>query len=375
MSRQTEAVTFMRRALRLARQAYGRTSPNPLVGAVLVKAGRIIGQGWHHQAGEPHAEIEALNDAAARGHKPAGATLYVTLEPCSTSGRTPPCTDALCAARIRRIVAGATDPNPAHAGRGFAILARAGIEVTRGILAEEATVMNEPFNHWIVTHRPFVQLKTAMTLDGRIATARGESQWITGEKARACGMRLRQGADAILVGVNTVLADNPRLSFRPVGTQARPLAPPRLRRIILDSKGRTPLSAQVVTDSLAQLTTIVLTSAAPAKSRRALERHVQVWVSPIHQGRINLHWLLDRLGSENVTHLLIEGGGEINASFLMQRLVQRITFFYAPKILGGNEACRAVAGRGIARLRDVLQLRNPVSRKIGEDWMLTARVD
>src|SRR6266849_5832946 len=176
-------VQLMRLALRLARRGYGTTSPNPMVGAVLVKAGKIIGRGWHHRAGGPHAEIEALRDAERRGYSPKGATLYVTLEPCSTHGRTPPCTDAIKAAGIKQVVVAATDPNPAHAGRGFRLLRRAGIEVVNGLLAGEAARLNEGFNHWIVHHTPFVMVKAAMTIDGKIAAASGESRWITGRKA------------------------------------------------------------------------------------------------------------------------------------------------------------------------------------------------
>ena len=212
---------FMRRALRLARQGYGTTSPNPMVGAVLVKGGRIIGRGWHRRAGAPHAEIEALRDAQKRGHKAKGATLYVTLEPCCTQGRTPPCTDAIVAAGIRRVVVGAVDPNPRHRGRAFKILRRAGTAVTQGVMAEECARLNEAFNHWIVHRTPFVTVKAGMTLDGKIATAAGESRWITGEKARAYGMKLRQGADAILVGINTVLADDPSLTVRMQNAECR----------------------------------------------------------------------------------------------------------------------------------------------------------
>src|ERR1041385_7435431 len=205
----------MRLALRLARRGCGTSSPNPMVGAVLLKQGVIIGRGWHRRAGGPHAEIEALRDAERKGRSPKGATLYVTLEPCSTHGRTPPCTDAIVAAGIKRVVVGATDPNPPHAGRAFRLLKRAGIGVTPGVHAEECARLNEAFNHWIVRRTPFVTVKAAMTLDGKIATANGESKWITGEQARACGMKLRQGADAILVGINTLLADDPSLTVRP----------------------------------------------------------------------------------------------------------------------------------------------------------------
>src|SRR5258708_28374850 len=201
----------MRVAVRLARRGRGTTSPSRRVGAVLVKRGKIIGRGWHHRAGGPHAEIEAFRDALGRGNDPKGSTLYVTLEPCSTHGRTPPCTDAIKAAGIKRVVVAATDPNPAHSGRGFQLLKRAGIKIVHGILADEANALNEAFNHWIVHRTPFVTVKAAMTLDGKIATAAGESKWITGPTARARGMQLRYEADAILTGFDTVLADDPNL--------------------------------------------------------------------------------------------------------------------------------------------------------------------
>jgi len=362
----------MRLALRLARRGQGRTSPNPMVGAILVRKGAIIGQGWHHGAGQPHAEIEALREADAKGHPVAGATLYVTLEPCCTHGRTPPCTDAIVAARIRRVVAGATDPNPAHRGRGFEVLQQAGISVTPGVLAAPAEHLNEAFNHWIVHHTPFVTVKAAMTLDGKIATAAGESRWITGEKARAWAMKMRRDSDAILVGINTVLADNPSLTLR---SARRPPAPAdsRLRRIILDSNARTPLDARVVGDEYAHLTTVVVAPPAPARRVQALSRKVSVWTAP-NQGRIALPWLLQKLGQENVTRLLVEGGGEVNASFLMARLAQRVAFFYAPKILGGRQALKGVGGAGAGSLADALSLREIQWRRLGDDLLLTARV-
>lgn len=384
---------FMRLALKLARRGYGATSPNPMVGAVLVKAGRIIGRGWHARAGGPHAEIEALNHARRAGEDPRGATLYVTLEPCSTHGRTPPCTDAIRAAGIARVVAGATDPNPRHRGNGFRLLRRAGIAVTKGVLAPGCEHLNEAFNHWIVRHTPFVTVKAAMTLDGKIATASGESKWITGEKARAQGMTLRQGADAILVGINSILADDPSLTLRPApaalgpwkGTS--PLKPRGLRRIILDSQARTPLNARVVSDQCAALTTIVVTRRAPKKRVAALARKVSVLVAPLVKGRrsrgalsaarelqIDLPWLLERLGKEEVTSLLVEGGGEVNASFLLQGLAQRVAFFYAPLILGGRAARSAVAGHGAASLREALTLTHVEWRRLGPDWLLAARV-
>ncbi len=365
---------FIRLALRLARKGFGLTAPNPMVGAVLVKAGQTIGQGWHRRAGLPHAEIEALRDAAKRGHSPRGATLYVTLEPCCTHGRTPPCTEAIKAAGIKRVIIGATDPNPKHAGKGLRILQRAGIAVAQGELPDECAQLNEAFNHWIVQRTPFVTVKAAMTLDGKIATASGESKWITGEVARAYGMKLRQGSDAILVGVNTILADDPSLTVRGQQTE------PRLRRIILDSRARTPLNARVVSDEFAALTTIVVSETAPKARVAALSSRVRLEIAPTRKSRhpnstgIDLRWLLQKLGAENVTSLLVEGGGEVNASFLLGGLAHRVAFFYAPKILGGRDARKAVAGEGAKSLREMVPLREVAWRRLGADLLLTASV-
>jgi len=408
---------FMQLALRLARRGLGATSPNPMVGAVLVQGGKIIGRGWHRRAGGPHAEIEALRDAQKRGHSPRGATFYVTLEPCSTHGRTPPCTEAIIAAGIKRVVIGATDPNPKHAGKGFKILRRAGIEVVslgsdspsprlrppsppagerdgvRGRsfetkLTDECAELNEAFNHWIVRCTPFVTVKAAMTLDGKIATASGESKWITGEKARAHGMKLRRNSDAILAGINTILADDPGLTVRsPIQKKGNiqhstsNIQHPRLRRIILDSMARTPLDAKVVSDGSATLTTIVVSKLAPKKRVAALAKRVNVIVAPannskskIQNPKLALKWLLEKLGQESVTSLLVEGGGEVNASFLLGGFAQRVAFFYAPKILGGRDSHKSVAGDGAKSLSEVIQLREIEWRKLGEDLLLTARV-
>jgi diaminohydroxyphosphoribosylaminopyrimidine deaminase / 5-amino-6-(5-phosphoribosylamino)uracil reductase len=376
-------VFFMRAALRLARLSFGQTSPNPMVGAVLVKGGKVIGRGWHRRTGESHAEIEAIRDALQRGNNTVGATLYVTLEPCSSHGRTPPCTEAVKAAGIQSVVAAATDRNPKHAGRGFRILRRAGIEVVQGILAEEADRLNEAFNHWIVRRTPFVTVKAAMTLDGKIATASGESKWITAAKARGYAMRLRQGADAILVGVNTVLADNPSLTLRArdgeftIGNDRK-----LLRRIILDTQARTPLTAMVVNDPDAALTSIVVSRSAPARRVAALASRVNVLVGPStrsqitnRESQIELPWLLKKLGGENVTNLLVEGGGEVNGSFLLGGLAQRVAFFYAPKILGGSRARKAVAGDGVRRPDKVVPLHDVEWRRLGSDLLMTALVD
>lgn len=373
MSNSVSDLRFMRLALRLAFRARGQTSPNPLVGAVLVRSGRVIGQGWHRKAGEPHAEIEALLDAKRRGEKAQGSTLYVTLEPCCTHGRTPPCTEAILAAGIKRVVVAATDPNPKHAGRGFRLLTKTGVKVSHGVLAGEATRLNEAFNHWIVRRTPFVTVKSAMTLDGKIASASGESKWITGETAREEGMKLRAGADAILVGVNTVLADDPSLTVRLRENSKLKVQSSRLRRIVLDTQARTPLKAKLVTDQWAGLTTIVVGRDASARRVAALARHVNVLRAPVRRdGKLNLRWLLRQLGRESVTSLLVEGGGEVNASFLLNRLAQRIVFFYAPKVLGGKKARPAVAGDGATGWQDNLTLREVEWRRVGADLMLNA---
>ncbi|HEY5041349.1 MAG TPA: bifunctional diaminohydroxyphosphoribosylaminopyrimidine deaminase/5-amino-6-(5-phosphoribosylamino)uracil reductase RibD [Verrucomicrobiae bacterium] len=380
-SKTNQELLFTRQALRLAQKGFGATSPNPLVGAVLVKDGSIIGRGWHRRAGWPHAEIEALRDAQKRGHNPRGATLYVTLEPCCTHGRTPPCTDAIIAAGIKKVVIGATDPNRKHAGKGFAILQRAKIEVVRGIFEDECARLNEAFNHWIVHRTPFVTVKAAMTLDGKIATAGGESKWITDEKARAHGMKLRQGSDAILVGVNTILADDPSLTARAKTDDGRWTMAKPIRRIVLDSLARTPLSAKIVSDEFAALTTIVVSKSAPKNRVTALAKKVSVLIALATKSQIanrkpaiDLRWLLKKLGAESVTSLLVEGGGEVNASFLLGGFAQRVTFFYAPKILGGRDSLKAVAGDGAKSWSEVVQLSEVEWRKLGPDLLLTARV-
>jgi diaminohydroxyphosphoribosylaminopyrimidine deaminase/5-amino-6-(5-phosphoribosylamino)uracil reductase len=373
---------FMRFALRLARRGCGATSPNPMVGAVLVKGGKVIGRGWHRRAGLPHAEIEALRDAQKNNFNPRGATLYVTLEPCCTHGRTPPCTDVIIAARIKKVVVGATDPNPKHAGKSFKILKRAGIKVVHGILRDECAKLNEAFNHWIVQRTPFVTVKAAMTLNGKIATANGESKWITGEKTRAHGMKLRQGSNAILVGINTILADDPSLTFRPVQSpKSKVQSRKQLRRIILDSMARTPLNAKVVSDEFAALTTIIASKSAPKNRVAKLMKRVNVIVAPLtnpkfktQNSKLDLKWLLKKLGMENVTSLLVESGGEVNASFLLGGFAQRVAFFYAPKILGGRDSRKGVAGDGAKSLSDVIQLRKIEWKQIGLDLMMTALV-
>jgi diaminohydroxyphosphoribosylaminopyrimidine deaminase/5-amino-6-(5-phosphoribosylamino)uracil reductase len=361
---------FMRRALVLAAKGCGATSPNPMVGAVLTRNGEIIGEGWHKRAGEPHAEVNAIAAARKRGFDPAGATLYVTLEPCSSFGRTPPCTTAIIEHRIGRVLVGATDPNPKHSGRAFRFLKKKGLRVEHGLLADECARLNEAFNHWVVHRRPFVILKSALSLDGKIATNSGESKWITSKRALAYGMLLRSGTDAILCGINTVLRDDPSLTLRSPAAKSR-------RRIILDREAKTPPGSKVVSDEQAGNTTIIVSSGAEAKRVRELEKRVRVMVAPVTKDRrgFKLSALLESLGAENITSLLVEGGGETHATFLSQKLANRIYFFYAPLIITGRDAPKALAGDHTVNEGKGYRLKSPEWQALGPDLLLTALVD
>ena len=359
----------MRRALALARRATGDTVPNPLVGAVLVRGGRVIGEGWHRRAGQPHAEVEALRDAKARGETVQGATLYVTLEPCCTHGRTPPCTDAILRSGIRRVVVAATDPNPAHAGRGLEILRRSGVDVGAGLMADRSAAMNAGFNHWIVHRTPRVTLKAGMSLDGKIATRTGESRWITSERSRSAAMRLRLQHDAILVGIGTVLADDPSLTIRLRGRARCPV------RVILDSRGRTPPGARVLTDAFAARTVVVATSRAPEGRLRRLRGLGTVWMAPSDAaGRVDLRWLMAELGRMPVTSVLVEGGGEVHGAFLEAGLAHAVHFFYGPLVMGGREARPAVGGAGFPSLATLPRLSRIRWRRLGDDWNVAADI-
>jgi diaminohydroxyphosphoribosylaminopyrimidine deaminase/5-amino-6-(5-phosphoribosylamino)uracil reductase len=361
-----EQIKWMRQALALAKKGLGETSPNPMVGAVLVRAGKVIGKGFHHAAGLPHAEIEAFNDARRRGERVKGADLYVTLEPCSSHGRTPPCTEAILAAGVKRVFVAAIDPNPQHQGGGLKILRRAGIKVTPGILEAEATRLNEAFNHWVVSGRPFVTAKCAMTMDGKIATASGESKWITGEKARAQAMQLRRATDAILVGVNTVIFDDPSLTIRP--SRKRPL-----HRLVLDPRGRIPLTAKILNDG--EATTVVMGERTPKKRQDAIAKKTSVMLLNESDAGLDLPSLMNQLGDRGVSSLLVEGGGETLWTFFKQELVQRVVFFYAPKVLGGRDARKAVGGEGWSVAAEAPKLREVEWSKAGADLMLTALVE
>lgn len=361
---------FMRRALQLAKRGYGKVSPNPMVGAVLVRHNEIIGEGWHQKAGSPHAEVNAILDAKTKGNTTHSSTIYITLEPCSTFGRTPACTKAILDSNIRRVVIACLDPNPVHAGNGIKMLETAGLEVVTNVLTNRAQSLNRNFFHWICHRRPRVTIKTAMTMDGKIATACGQSKWITGSAARKHAMKLRYGMDAMLVGIETVIADDPSLTVR-LGVGHKPSK--KLLRIVLDSKARIPLQSKVLTDKWCEWTRVVVSESAPSQSIRRIQEKAHVWISP-NSGRIDLPWLLDQLGNKEVTSLLVEGGGEVNAAFLRQNLAQAAVFYYAPKILGGKDARRGIAGPGARSLAEATQLTDVKWRKIGEDLVMQAEI-
>jgi diaminohydroxyphosphoribosylaminopyrimidine deaminase/5-amino-6-(5-phosphoribosylamino)uracil reductase len=354
----------MKTALRLAARGAGWVSPNPMVGAVVVKDGQIVGRGFHRRAGLPHAEVEALRDA---GESARGAALYVTLEPCNHQGRTPPCTQAILAAGVRRVIIAARDPNPQVTGGGAEFLAQQGVDVAVGVLEVEAQQLNEAWFHWMETGRPWVMAKAACSLDGRIATASGESQWLTGETARAFGHRLRHQVDAILVGVGTVLADNPQLTARlPHGRSHDPI------RIVLDSHLRMPLDSKLVKLDSPAPTWVATTGQAPPEAIQTLQgRGVEVLVLPADSGRVSLPALLKILGERQVQSVLVEGGAETLGTFFDQRLVQQFYFFYAPKILGGIKAPVMVGGQGVAHLGEAHIARNLSIRRLGVDLLVS----
>lgn len=351
---------FMREALKIARHAEGRTSPNPMVGAVIVRDGRIVAEGWHRKAGTPHAEIHALNMA---GDLAKGATLYVTLEPCSHFGRTPPCAQAVINAGIKRVVAAMSDPNPQVAGRGFEMLKSAGIEVTIGVLEAEARQLNENFLKWITRKLPFVTMKFACSLDGKIATASGESQWITCAASREFVHHLRDINDAILIGSGTLFADNPHLTTRLVAGK-NPI------RVIVDSNARILPNANVVTDKSARTIVAVTSNALPEKISALKNLGVEI-ITAGNDKRVDLKILMQELAAREITSVLIEGGGKINFGMLSAGLVDKIFAFIAPKIIGGENSLTAVEGAGFIKLSDAISLKNITSERIGDDFLLT----
>ena len=355
---------YMARALRLAARGRGRTSPNPAVGAVVVTGKRIVGEGFHKQAGGPHAEALALQ---AAGRRARGGTLYVTLEPCSHQRkRTPPCVPAILAAGIRRVVIAMRDPNPRVHGDGIRRLRRAGRLVTVGCLEQQAAALNEDYVHRMSTGLPFVDLKAAMTLDGKIATASGESQWITGPAARRHAHGLRNQADAIAVGLRTVLKDDPRLTARTGRSTAR-----RPLRVVLDSTLAIPLSARVLSRRLWSGTVLATTARAPRSRIRRLRRlGATVLVLPSERGRVSLRALLKQLARIGVNRLLIEGGGELAASAIQASVVNRLHLYIAPRLLGGSNAKGVIGGQSPRRLAQALSVSSLSVKKIGPDLLI-----
>ncbi len=362
---------YMRRALDLAGQGRGFTSPNPMVGAVVVKDGRIVGEGYHHAAGRPHAEVNALDDA---GEGAAGATLYVTLEPCNHTGRTPPCTEKIIRSGVSRVVSAMDDPNPSVAGGGHQYLKSQGIQVETGVCEDEATRLNEAFIKHTCTGRPFVIVKCAATLDGRIATRTGDARWVTGSAARLHVHRLRHAVDGILVGINTVRADDPSLTTRlPEDVQPDPRDPVR---IILDTHLSIPENAGILQLDSGAETLIICADSVPAKRKSAIERPgVRVMTAATNEGgRIELAGLMDRLGEENITSLLVEGGSQVLASAFAAGIVDKAMFYYAPKILGGDDGVPICAGPGRDSMADCILLTDVRTRRFYDDILVEGYV-
>lgn len=356
---------WMDEALALARRGVGRTSPNPAVGAVVLDAkGAPAGRGWHERAGAPHAETAALREAGARAR---GGTLYLTLEPCAHQGRTPPCAPAVAGAGIARVVAAVQDPDPRTSGRGFQILREAGVRVEVGLRAREAVRLNEPFFAWNREGRPFVTLKVAASLDGRIATRTGESRWLTGERARAWVHDCRDRVDAILVGAGTILKDDPLLTARPEGREGKPLL-----RVVLDSRLKTPESARILPPDRGVATILATIGSAPSEKEELLRKAGAeiLRLGPSGPEGVPLAPLIEKLGERGVRHLLVEGGGRVHGSFLREGMAHKVLFFLAPLIIGDERAPGAVAGLSPRLPGEGLRLSHVRWELLGEDLLV-----
>lgn len=356
----------MQQAIALARKAQGRTSPNPIVGSVIVRGQKLLGQGYHKRAGAPHAEVVALKQA---GMAAQGADLYVTLEPCHHTGRTGPCTQAIVRAGIARVFVGCLDPNPKVNGRGVRALRRAGIQVHVGLLRQDCTALNQAFNFAIVAQRPYVVAKWAQSFDGCVATREHHSQWITGVKARRYAHVLRNRLDAILVGSGTVLADDPQLNCR-IRNGRDPI------RVVLDTRGRMRSSARMLKDAAqAHKTWIYLGAQTDAADVQKLaETGARVVRTPVHAGHVDLRWVLADLYTHGILSLLVEGGASMHGAFWDAQLVNRVAILMAPKIIGGTQAMHAVGGLGIAHLPEAAQIHNTTCQLCGDDWLFEGDV-
>ena len=360
---------FMRAALRLAKRGLGRTSPNPAVGAAIVRDGQIVARGYHKRAGEDHAEIVALKGIG--GEARMGDTLYVTLEPCNHSGKTPPCTAAIRRSGLRRVVVGMADPNPNVTGGGCAYLERAGIEVKLGVLEAECRRLNEAFIKYVTSGRPFVLAKLALTLDGWIATSTGHSRWISNEQSRRFVHRLRDKTDGVMVGVGTVTTDDPMLTTRIGRTKGRDPV-----RIILDTHLRIPVKAQVLRlESNAETLVVTGTEVSPERFERITDLGVSLVQAPTKQGRIDLLALMHMLGKMQLTSIMVEGGSTLIGSLIRDRLIDKFYIFMAPKILGGSDGIAMASGAGPLRMDESLRLRNIAVRRMGEDVLISGYPD
>ena len=359
---------YMRMALGLARKGRGKTSPNPMVGAVVVRGNNVVGKGYHHRAGEPHAEVLALRQA---GEKARGATLYLNLEPCDHFGKTPPCTQAILQAGIKRVVAGMQDPNPRVSGRGFERLRRAGVQVDVGLLEGECRELNAPFCKCIRTRKPFVILKAAVSLDGKVATRSGDSRWISGEESRGYVHRLRSAVDAVMVGIGTVLRDDPLLNVRLANkkTTRHPL------RVIVDSRLRLPLRSRIAQTASLYRTLVATTRAAPSsRIHRMKSAKLEVLtVESRKSGEVSLGALMGELGRRGILSLLLEGGPTLNATALGEKIVDRVLLFVAPKIIGGEKAPGMIGGKGVSRAKRALGMEILRVRRIGADVMIEGK--
>ncbi len=359
---------FMQEALRLARKGMGHTSPNPLVGAVIVRDGEIVGRGFHPGAGLPHAEIYALEEA---GELALDGELFVTLEPCNHQGKTPPCSEAIIRSGIRRVVIGTSDPNPGVVGHGAERLREAGIRVEIGLLEEECSRLNEAWNKFITTGHPFVTLKAAASLDGRIATRTGHSQWITNEKSRQYVHQLRAAHDAILIGIGTLLKDNPRLTARRPGQET--LSP---YRIVLDSLLRTPLNSKIFGPDGREKMLLATRQHDEKKLAPYRELVRDILILPTNDlGQIDFPALMRELAAKNITSVLIEGGSEINGSALDNRIVDKICFFYAPILIGGRGSLGMISGQGVETIDLAARVKDISIRHFDNDLCLEGYLD
>lgn len=356
---------YMDLALSLAARGAGYVAPNPMVGAVVVREGQVVGQGFHQAVGGPHAEVNAIDDA---GDRAAGATLYVTLEPCNHFGRTPPCTENVIAAGIRRVVVAMSDPNPDVRGGGNDLLRSKGIEVLCGVREARARRLNESFIKFAATKRPFVVLKMAATLDGRIAASTGDARWVTGEASRAQVHRLRHAMDAIMVGIGTVKADDPELTARLAEGEGKGKDPIRL---VLDTRLGMSKRAKVLAQASEAPTYVVCGPEASDVDRRRLAASgARIMDAAVKKGRIDLAALMGQLGRMGITSLLIEGGGQVAGSALAAGIVDKVVLFYAPKLLGGDDGIPMFRGQGAAWMKDAMALRDLTVERVGEDIMV-----